>query len=177
MMIMKKLFLLAALLLASAAMASAQYKTYYVVEEVGSEYSAFGRFKIDWGKKLFFLESDSEKENDGRIKNYKENGNTRTFEVWSSATGYYDEKIYSISFVTEGEGKYSMTLASTPEFKREFKLSEVEPVSSRGKEEKSAEEPASLKSKINSKVGSVKDAIGKGVNKGLDALKNKKKEK
>jgi len=171
---MKRLFLMAAMLLVSAVFASAQYKTYYVVEQVGSEYSSFGRFRIDWEKKLFFLESDSEKENDGRIKNYKENGNKRTFDVWSSATGYSDEKIYSATFVTEGEGKYTMILAISPEYKPEFKLSDVEPVSSRGGGESA---DGSLKSKINSKVGSVKDAIGKGVNKGLDALKNKKKEK
>ena len=168
---MKKIFLLAVVLLSTAFHASAEYKSYYVVEEVGMEYPSFWRFMIDWDAKLFFLESDSERENNGRILKYKEDGNKRTFEVWSSAEGGENLKIYSATFTTDGEGKYTLALVVNPEYKPVFKLSDVEP-----NKEGSGDDgkPASLKDKINAKTNSVKDAIGKGVNKGLDALKKKK---
>ena len=43
---MRKLFFLTALFLVLAQYASAQYQTYYVVEQVGEKGSAFGNFKF-----------------------------------------------------------------------------------------------------------------------------------
>ena len=168
---MKKLLILTVMLLASAVWASAQYKTYYITEQVGEEYPCLYCFKIDWEAKKFFLESDSERENDGRIKNYKENGNKRTFEVWSSAESDVNEKVYTMTFITDGDGKYTAIQTLASGYKLEFKLSDVEPV------DESAGPGGALQSKINAKKEAAKEAIGKGVNKALDALKNKKKDK
>lgn len=69
---MKKIILLEALLLSTAFYVSAQYKEYFILEEVGQESPSLYSMKIDWERKLFFIEGDGH--NDGPIRNYKENG-------------------------------------------------------------------------------------------------------
>ena len=55
--------------------------------------------------------------------------------------------------------------------RKNIQLSDVEPVDA------SAGPGGALQSKINAKKEAAKEAIGKGVNKALDAFKNKKKDK
>lgn len=168
---MKRILLLAAMFLMTAVYASAQYQTYYVVEQLERESPNVYKFKIDWNNKVFFLEGD--KHNDGPIKNYKENGNTRSFDVYYDPSSGLNELVFSVVFTTEAEG--SFTLSTTYEgYKQTYKLSTTEPVD---EEEEAEAAPAatSVNDKINAKTKSVKDAIGKGVAKGLDALKKKGK--
>ena len=48
---MKKFLLMAVMALISVSYASAQWKTYYVLEQVGEEYPGQSFFKIDWNNK------------------------------------------------------------------------------------------------------------------------------
>ncbi len=164
---MKRFLLLAVFFLATAVYASAQYNTYYTVEEVGKEYPSLYKFQIDWNKKLFFLEGDGH--NDGVIKNYKESGTTRTFDVYYDPSSGLNEKAYSVNFKSDGDDKYTMVLDMNG-YKATYKLSTTEPVVNRGGVGKET-----VNDKINSKAKSIKNAIGKGVSKGLNALKKKDK--
>lgn len=165
---MKRIVLLAAMFLMTAVYASAQYQTYYVTEQLERDSPNVYMFKIDWNKKLFFLEGDNH--NDGPIKNYKENGNTRSFDVYYDPSSGLNELVFSVVFTTESES--SFTLSTTYEgFKQTYKLSTTEPAGKIGE----ASAATSINDKINAKTKSVKEAIGKGINKGLDALKKKDK--
>lgn len=172
---MKRIILLAVTFLMTAVYASAQYQTYYVVEQLERESPNVYKFQIDWNNKLFFLEGD--KHNDGPIKKYKENGNTRSFDVYYDPSSGLNELVFSVVFTTEAED--SFTLSTTYEgFKQTYKLSTTEPVDEDEEAAEAAEAaPAatSVNDKISAKTKSVKDAIGKGVAKGLDALKKKGK--
>ena len=166
---MKRLFLLAVLFAATAICASAQYTAYYCIpDENGVEPEAYW-FQIDWENKLFFVDGDSE--NDGPIKNYKESGNTRTFDVYYPPTSGIKDKLYSVKFVTEEGGYYRIHLTTHGGVQMSCKLTTTKP--SRG----GGDDDNSINGKINAKAQSIKDAIGKGVSKGLDALKNKEKNK
>ena len=104
---MKKLLLLAVVALISMSYASADWKTYYVIEQVGQEYPAQSYFKIDWEKKLFFVDSDSEDETKCPMRNIKENGSKKTFAVYytpSVGGGLY----FNGEFNTDADGKITL---------------------------------------------------------------------
>lgn len=166
---MKKFAMLAALFLVSAFCASAQYKVYYTVEEVGMEYPRYYSFQIDWNNKLFFVEGD--KHNDGPIKNYKENGNSRSFDVYYDPSSGINEKLFSVNFTPDGGDMYTMIL-NMDGHKSTFKLSTTEPAD---EVDVSAEGAESIKDVINNKTKALKQAIGKGVTKGIESLKKKSK--
>lgn len=164
---MKRLFVMAVLLIATALCASAQYKEYYTVEEVGQEYPSLYMFKIDWNNKLFFLEGDGH--NDGPIKNYKENGNVRIFDVYSDPGSGLNEKVYSVKFTPDEGDNYTIELNMNG-YKAVYKVTTKKPAG-RGSDS------GSINDKISAKTQAMKEAIGRGVTKGLDAIKNKSKKK
>ena len=123
---MKKLLLLAIVVLCSVSYVSAQqWQNYYVVEEEGQEYNSAYWFRIDWNGKYFFMDSDSEDEQKAPIKNYKESGNKRTFDVYypSMAGG---EKFCSVEFITESDSKFKL-IQTIDGVKRTYILSPKEP--------------------------------------------------
>lgn len=154
---MKRLVLLVALLFAAALCASAQYKEYYVLEEVGMENPSLYSVKIDWEKKFFFIEGDGE--NDGPIKNYKENGKTRTFDAYYPPAIGVDGKAYSVVFVDEGEDKYTITM-TIQGHKMVFKTTTKKPIGSGGGD----------------RMQAMKESISKGLTNGIEALKKKQAE-
>ncbi|MBR5138123.1 MAG: hypothetical protein IKV12_01070 [Alistipes sp.] len=135
---MKKLLLVAFMALFSMAYASAQtvqWTIYYPIEQEGQEYPDTYWFKIDWTNKYFFLDSDSEDETLCPMKNLKENGNKKTFDV------YYTQsvgggKYCSAEFVTNEDNSWTLTVIQTGEdgniWKRTYKLSDKEPKKSGG---------------------------------------------
>lgn len=155
---MKRILLLAVLFLTTAICASAQYKEYYITEEVGREHPSMYSVKIDWNKKLFFIDGDGA--NDGPIKNYKENGNKRTFDAWYPVESGLNEKAYSVVFITEEDNKYTISLTING-YKMTFKATTRKPMGSRGGS-----------NAVQGKFQSMKDAVGKGV----DAIKKKQQE-
>ena len=88
---------MAAMFLATAIYASAEYKEYYILEQVGQEHPELYSVKIDWDNKFFFIEGDGE--NDGPIKNYKESGNKRTFDAYYPVKTGIKDKAYAVVFV------------------------------------------------------------------------------
>lgn len=105
---MKKLLLVAAMMLVSMSYASAAWKTYYVQEQEGQEYPSQSFFKIDWEGKYFFLDSDSEDETKCPIKNFSESGNKKSFSV------YYTQSVggmlyCKVEFITVEESKFKLT--------------------------------------------------------------------
>ena len=130
---MKKLFLLAFMALFSMTYAmaqSAQWTVYYPIEQEGQEYPDTYWYKIDWTNNYFFLDSDSEDETLCPIKNLKESGNKKTFDV------YYTQsvgggKYCSAEFITNGEKSWTITITQTGGdgtiYKRTYKLSDKEP--------------------------------------------------
>ena len=167
---MKKLFLLAFFCLFTATFAQAQYKSYYVVEFKGEGYSPYWKFDIDFAKKLFYLDSDSPSEQNGRMKNYKENGNKKTFDVWTPAESGVDMKVCSVEFTADEGDKYTLVhkMVDGPTFT--YILSTEDPKSSPYGED-GVNNPAD---KVKEKANSVKNAVSKGISKGLNALKKKK---
>ena len=104
---MKKLLLLAMVTLFAVSYASADWKTYYVIEQIGQEYPSQSYFKIDWEKKLFFLDSDSEDETKCPMRNIKENGSKKTFAVYytpSVGGGLY----CNCEFNSDADGKMTL---------------------------------------------------------------------
>ena len=163
---MKRILLLAAMLCAAATVASAQnYKEYFVLEEVGMEYPSWYSFKFDFDGKFFYHESDSEKQQNGLIKNYKENGNTRTFDVYPSKESSMTGKDFSATFVTESETTFTFTMVRPEGYKGTFKLTTVKP---KGGGDDSGNPFQNAKDKVNAKL---KGALDKG----LDAIKNREK--
>lgn len=123
---MKKLLLLTIAVLCSVSYVSAQqWQNYYVVEEEGQENASAYWFRIDWNGKYFFMDSDSEDEQKAPIKNYKESGNKRTFDVYytSQAGG---EKFCSVEFITESDSKFKL-IQTIGEVKMSYILSPKEP--------------------------------------------------
>ena len=121
---MKKLMTLTFMLLFTVFYASAEWTTYYIVEDKGG-CAMSDRFKIDWENKYFYLDSDSEDETKSPIKNLKTNGNTKSFDVYYCAMAG-GGKFCSIQFTTEAEGKYTLvqTIQGT---KMTFGLSDKKP--------------------------------------------------
>lgn len=105
---MKKLFLMVVVTLLTMSYASAQWKTYYVVEQVGQENPYMSYFKIDWNNKFFFLDSDSEDETKCPMKNFKESGNKKTFDVYYTPS-VGGGKHCSVVFETDADGKMTLT--------------------------------------------------------------------
>lgn len=154
------------MLFAAATVASAQnYKEYFVVEEVGQEYPSWYSFKFDFDGKFFYHESDSEIYQNGQIKNYKENGNTRTFDVYPSKESSMTDKDFSGTFVTESETTFTFTMVRPGGYKGTFKLTTVKPKNAGGESNNPIQ---NAKDKVNAKV---KGALDKG----LDAIKNREK--
>lgn len=162
---MKKFLLLAVLLITSAVYASAQYKDYYITEEVGSSNPSMYWIRIDWNNKFFFIDGDGE--NDGPIKNYKESGNKRTFDAWYPVGSGINEKVYSVVFTDDGDNKYTISLTLSNGHKLTFKATTKKPVKSGG---------GGGSNSAQDKIQSMKDAVGKGLNKGVDAIKKKQQE-
>lgn len=122
---MKKVLLLAFVLLFSASYASAAWKTYYIVEN--RENAVSDIFKIDWENNFFFLDSDSEDETKAPIRNLKTNGNTKTFDVYyTKSVG--GGKYCSIAFITGEDGKFTITQTLTGGAKLTFGLSDKKPL-------------------------------------------------
>lgn len=140
--------------IASVSYASAEWTTYYVVEQVGQEYSAFSTFKIDWENKYFFLDSDSEDETKGPIKALKTNGNKKTFNVHYTKV-LNEEFFFSAEFVTDGEGKFTLT-QNIDGNKRTFILTDKKPAGTAIKEAR--QNPGTL---IKDGFGKVSDFIKK----------------
>lgn len=109
---MKKLFLVALMTLFTVSYASAQWKTYYVVEQVGQEYPSQSFFKIDWSGKYFFLDSDSEDETKCPMKNFKDSGSKKTFDVYYTPS-VGGGKYCGVVFETDANGKMTLTQTIT----------------------------------------------------------------
>lgn len=166
---MKKLLALAVVALVSVVYSYAQeWQPYYVIEEVGQEETAMYWFQIDWKNKLFFLDSDSEDETKGVMKNYKESGTKKSFDVYYAVgSGYENEMLCSIVFdKEEGEDKYSITRTMEGStHKQKFIVSTKKPVDVSNPED------------VLKGGGSPKDAIKDGVNKALNKINVFKKKK
>ena len=107
-----------------------QWTTYYVTEQVGQDYSDQYLFKFDWTNKYYFFDSDSEDASKGLLKNYKENGNKKSFDV------YYDgsvssNKYCSAEFVTNENNTWSVTISMVGQdgktYTSTYNLSDKEP--------------------------------------------------
>lgn len=122
---MKKFLSLAFMLLFPISYASAQqWKDYYVVEEVGQENASAYWFRIDWDNKYFFMDSDSEDEQKAPIKNYRENGHKRSFDVYYPAIAG-GSKFCSVEFTTAEDGKMTLTQILQGENGQPFKVTYV----------------------------------------------------
>lgn len=154
---MKRIILLAAMFLATAIYASAEYKEYYILEQVGQEHPELYSVKIDWDNKFFFIEGDGE--NDGPIKNYKESGNKRTFDAYYPVKTGIKDKAYAVVFVSDGEDKYTISMTING-YTMTFKATTKKPRGAGGGD----------------KIQEMKESIGKGISNGLDALKKKQEE-
>ena len=163
---MKRTILILLVSLASMPYIFAQeWNAYYVVEEVGQKEASAYWFKIDWKNKLYFLDSDSEDETKGVMKNYKEEGKKKSFDVHYPASAGIKEKLWSIEFTTEeGEDKYSIVQTLPNGHKAKFILSTQEP-----KKDSDNSVPG--------KVKSAKEDIKKGVNNALKKINVFKKKK
>ena len=156
---MKRLFLFVFMAITAISYASAEWTTYYVTEQVGQEYPSLSTFKIDWDNKWFFLDSDSEDETKGPIKKLQVNGNKKTFNV--HYTKVLNEDFFcGIEFVTEGEGKFTLTQILEGGHRLTFILSDKKPAGDAIKDAR--QNPGAL----------IKDGIGKV----SDFIKKKKEE-
>lgn len=161
---MKKFLLTVVVAVCSISYASAQQWTdYYVVEEVGQENASAYWFRIDWDGKYFFMDSDSEDEQMAPMKNYKESGNKRTFDVHYTASAGGD-KYCSVEFITEGDGKFKLTQTHLNNWKPTYILSL----------EKPSRSGSGSDSAIGSPVDEGKSKVGKALNK-INPFKKKKK--
>lgn len=162
---MKRFLLIAVMMLASSIFARAEYSRYYITETVKAQDGSYLYcIRIDWQEKLYELEGDG---NEGEIRNFKEDGNKRTFDVWFDEGYGTKKKVLSVVFITESKDTFTITLTKPSKVQEIYKLSSKDPEGGYG---------ASVESSIGDKAGAVKDAIGKGINKGLDALKKKREE-
>lgn len=169
---MKKLFFLMSLFFASTLYVSAQYQTYYVVEQVGEKGSAFGNFKFDWTGKKFFFESDSPDENDGLIKNFKESGNKRTFDVYPAPISGVDRKAFSAEFTTDGNDRYTFTQIHSNGTKHTYILTTQEP---KGSSNAASANPQIGSGKsVPAPEDKAESGVKKALNKGLGVFKKKK---
>jgi hypothetical protein len=97
------------------------------------------------------------------MKNYKESGNKRTFDVHYTASAG-GEKYCSVEFITEGDGKFKLTQTHLNNWKPTYILS--------------LEKPSRSGSGSDSAIGSPaeegKSKVGKALNK-INPFKKKKK--
>lgn len=164
---MKRFLLMAAMLLVSTLYASAEYKRYYVTETVSGSDGMYC-IRIDWDENLYELEGDG---NEGEIRNLKENGNQRTFDVYFDHGYGTKKKVLSVVFTTDSKDTFTITTITPSKEKSVYKVSTKDPNGGYGSGSSSIEE------KIGEKANAIKDAIGKGINKGIDAMKQKKEAK
>ena len=164
---MKKFLLIAAMLLVSTLYASADYKRYYVTETVKGDDGMYC-IRIDWDENLYELEGDG---NEGDIRNLKENGNQRTFDVYFDEGYGTKKKVLSVVFTTEGKDTFTITTVTPSNEKSVYKCSTKDPY---GHDNSGS---SSIEGKIGEKANALKNAIGKGINKGIDAMKQKKEAK
>ena len=163
---MKRLFLIAAMLLTSDLYASADYSRYYVIETV-SGLDGMYCIRIDWDEKLYELEGDG---NEGDIRNLKEDGNQRTFDVYFDEGYGTKKKVLSVTFTTESKDSFTITTVNPSNQKSVYKCSSKDPMGNDS-------ESSSVEGKIGEKANALKNAIGKGINKGIDAMKQKREAK
>ena len=163
---MKRISLIAAMLLASALYASADYSRYYVTETVTGRDGMYC-IRIDWEGNLYELEGDG---NEGEIRNYKENGNQRTFDVYFDEGYGTKKKVLSVTFTTDTKDTFTITTVTPSNEKSVYKCSSKDPY---GQDDAGS----SIEGKIGEKANALKNAIGKGINKGIDAMKQKKEAK
>ena len=164
---MRRILLVAAMLLASALYASAEYSRYYVTETVTGREGMYC-IRIDWEGKLYELEGDG---NEGEIRNLKEDGNQRTFDVYFNEGYATSQKVLTVTFTTESKDTFTITTVTPSNEKSEYKVSTKDP---NGWDDSGS---SSIEGKIGEKANAIKDAIGKGINKGIDSMKQKKEAK
>ena len=164
---MKRFLLVAAMLLASALYASADYSRYYVTETVSGGDGMYC-IRIDWDEKLYELEGDG---NEGEIRNLKENGNQRTFDVYFDEGYGTKKKVLTVVFTTESDDTFTITTTTPENVKSVYKASTKDPY---GHDDSGS---ASVEGKIGEKANALKNAIGKGITKGIDSMKQKKEAK
>ena len=164
---MKRILLIAAMLFASALYASAEYSRYYVTETVTGRNGMYC-IRIDWDEKLYELEGDG---NEGEIRNLKEDGNKRAFDVYFDEGYGTKKKVLSVVFTTEDKDTFTITTITPSNEKSVYKCSSKDPY---GQDDSGS---SSVRGKIGEKANALKDAIGKGINKGIDAMKQKKEAK
>ena len=160
---MKRILLIAAMLFASALYASAEYSRYYVTETVTGRDGMYC-IRIDWDEKLYELEGDG---NEGEIRNLKEDGNKRAFDVYFDEGYGTKKKVLSVVFITEDKDTFTITTITPSNEKSVYKCSSKDPHGG----------SSSIEGKIAEKANALKNAIGKGINKGIDAMKQKKEAK
>ena len=165
---MKRILLIAAMLLASALYASAEYSRYYVTETVTGRDGMYC-IRIDWDEKLYELEGDG---NEGEIRNLKEDGNKRTFDVYFDEGYATKKKVLTVVFTTESKDTFTITTTTPENEKSVYKVSTKDP---HGWDDSSPSN--SIEGKIGEKANALKNAIGKGINKGIDSMKQKKEAK
>ena len=96
--------------MAYASAQTAQWTIYYPIEQEGQEYPDTYWFKIDWTNKYFFLDSDDVDEQANPMKNYKESGNKKTFDVHYIRSNH---KYGSVEFVTNEDNSWTLTVIQT----------------------------------------------------------------
>ena len=164
---MKRILLVAAMLFASALYASAEYSRYYVTETVTGRDGMYC-IRIDWDEKLYELEGDG---NEGEIRNLKEDGNKRAFDVYFDEGYGTKKKVLSVVFTTEGKDTFTITTVTPSNEKSVYKCSTKDPY---GHDNSGS---SSIEGKIGEKANALKNAIGKGITKGIDSMKQKKEAK
>ena len=164
---MKRILLIAAMLFASALYASAEYSRYYVTETVTGRDGMYC-IRIDWDEKLYELEGDG---NEGEIRNLKEDGNKRAFDVYFDEGYGTKKKVLSVVFTTEDKDTFTITTITPSGEKSVYKCSSKDP---HGYGDSGS---SSLRGKVGEKANAIKDAIGKGISKGIDSMKQKKEAK
>ena len=164
---MKRFVLMAFMLLASALYASADYSRYYVTETVSGRDGMYC-IRIDWDEKLYELEGDG---NEGEIRNLKENGNQRTFDVYFNDGYATMRKVLTVVFTTESKDTFTITTTTPSNEKSVYKVSTKDPY---GHDDSQS---SSVEGKIGEKANALKNAIGKGITKGIDSMKQKKEAK
>ena len=120
---MKRILLIAAMLFASALYASAEYSRHYVTETVTGRDGMYC-IRIDWDEKLYELEGDG---NEGEIRNLKEDGNKRTFDVYFDEGYGTKKKVLSVVFVTEDKDTFTITTITPSNEKSVYKCSSKDP--------------------------------------------------
>lgn len=182
---MKKLFLFAAFCLATAAAAFAQPTKYYFMHPVGQEDVLMGSwFILDTEAMTYTADSDSEEV--GIVKNYKNVDGKETFDVYFSGN-----LLYSVELVTDENGRKIFTfiypsmefgpqrdtpriIGTQEEYDAAHERIYGKPAASTDYSTDEAA-PENVKDKIQGKVtDKVKSGVNNVLNKGKDLFKKKK---